>query len=320
MARRILLIANPAAGGGSRRSIERAGAYLRQRGCSVEVFFTQARGEAERAAARAHPSAFDLVIAAGGDGTLNEVVNGLVPSAIPLAFLPLGTTNVFALETGISADIIDACDTALEGRPVPISLGKAGERRFLLMAGAGYDGRVVLHASLRLKRWAGKFAYVISGLINIARYTYPEIEVVWEDGNRCRAYGAVIGNARFYGGRYYLTPNASLASASLEVFLLQKKGRLALLQCIRHVIRRGSIPPELGRLVQTRSLTLRGDSVPVQVDGDYLCSLPMTFGVTFGEIRMIFPPQTAVPRRRPDDEHNLFRQNHHREPGEAPAP
>ena len=119
MSRRVQLIANPVAGGDARERIRRAQRRLEQRGCTVELTLTGARGDARRAAAAAREAGFERIIAAGGDGTLNEVINGLAPAQVPLAFLPLGTTNVFALEAGIPFDVDAACDLALDGAVAP---------------------------------------------------------------------------------------------------------------------------------------------------------------------------------------------------------
>jgi len=95
---KIKLIANPIAGGNALAKIRIAREFLEFHGCTVDLCLTGARGDAGKAAAAAKTEGFDRIIAAGGDGTLNEVLNGLAPSTIPLAILPLGTTNVFALE------------------------------------------------------------------------------------------------------------------------------------------------------------------------------------------------------------------------------
>ncbi|MEZ4484638.1 MAG: acylglycerol kinase family protein [Syntrophotaleaceae bacterium] len=100
------------------------------RGATVDLTLTEKRGDAIEAAAAAKQAGFDRIVAAGGDGTLNEVINGLAPSPIPLAFIPFGTTNVFALEVGIPFDVEQACAVALGGQPRPVCLGLAGDTRF----------------------------------------------------------------------------------------------------------------------------------------------------------------------------------------------
>ncbi len=289
----ILLIANPIAGGDAQKKIRRAEDYLLGRGHRVEVLLTRARGDARSAGERARAGGFDLIIAAGGDGTLNEVVNGLAPSATPLAFLPLGTTNVFALEAGIPFAVEKACAVALDGTPHPVCLGKAGEERFLLMAGIGFDADVVENVDGRTKRRAGKLAYVVSGLKRFLRYRHPPLEVRADDGQVVPAYGVILCNSRCYGGRFAVTPRASLTRDRLEAFLLERPGRLALLGVVGRLLLRRPMAPALGRILPVSRLEVRGEEVPVQVDGDFFGHLPLKFSTTFGEINLVFPPQSA---------------------------
>ncbi len=286
---KIKLIANPVAGGDARRKIADAVSYLEQRGASVELDLTKARGDARRSATAARDADFDRIIAAGGDGTLNEVINGLAPSTVPLAFIPFGTANVFALGAGIPLDLEKACEIALRGTPRPVCLGCAGDTRFLLMAGIGFDAEVVAGVSLPLKRRFGKLAYLLSGLRVLARSDVAPFEVTAEDGFHCRAYGAVLGNDRLYGGRFKITPEASLREDSLDVCLFLRPGRLQLLATIaRMLLSRPHRDDEVLRF-KSRHLIISGTNAPVQVDGDCHGRLPQTFRAVFGELSLVFP-------------------------------
>jgi YegS/Rv2252/BmrU family lipid kinase len=287
---KIKLIANPIAGGNALASIRRAQEYLVFHGCSVELSLTGARGDARKAAAEAKNAGFDRIVAAGGDGTLNEVINGLAPSAIPQAFLPLGTTNVFALEAGIPFDVEQACAIALDGSPQPVCLGLAGETRFLLMASAGFDADVVYRVSGRLKRWTGKFAYLASGLRRLAGPLSAPIEVVREDGSTVCGYHVILGNGRLYGGRFSVTPDASLAEEALDVCVFLKKGRLPLLRCAAKIAAGRRLARPDAETFKARSVVVRGEGVPVQIDGDHLGRLPMTFRALSGELVLVLPP------------------------------
>lgn len=286
---KIKLIANPIAGGHALAKIRIAREFLEFHGCTVDLCLTGARGDARNAAAAAKNAGFDRIIAAGGDGTLNEVINGLAPSAIPLAFLPLGTTNVFALEAGIPFDVEQACAIAIAGRPQPVCLGLAGETRFLLMAGAGYDADVVYRVSGRLKRWTGKLAYLVSGLRSLAGPSPAPIEVVREDGTTVPGYHVIIGNGRLYGGRFSVTPEASLTEELLDVCVFLQKGRLPLLRNAAKIAAGRRLAPPEAETFKARNVTVRGEGVPVQIDGDYLGKLPMTFRVLPGELVLILP-------------------------------
>ncbi|MEJ2201631.1 MAG: diacylglycerol kinase family lipid kinase [Desulfuromonadaceae bacterium] len=275
LCRRIKLIANPVAGGDALAKIRRVESCLAERGAQVETFLTSARGDAARAAVAAKAGGFDRLVVAGGDGTLNEVINGLVPSSIPLAFVPLGTTNVFALEVGIPVDVEAACRIALHGVPTSICLGRADEQRFLLMAGIGFDAEVVHGVDLGLKRRWGKLAYAVSAWRRFWQNPPAAIELILEDGRKMTGFGAIIGNGRLYGGRFSLTPGASLTEDAFEVCLLSRGGRW--------------LEPAGAVLFKARDLTVSGARGRVQLDGDPCGPLPMRFRAVAGELSMILP-------------------------------
>ncbi len=287
--RRIKLIANPVAGGEAMAKIHLAQSCLASGGDHVELYLTGVRGDAARAAKAAKDEKVDLVVAAGGDGTLNEVINGLAPSSIPLAFVPLGTTNVFALEAGIPFDVAGACRVALEGKATPVCLGAAGETRFLLMAGIGFDAEVVHRVDLKYKRMLGKGAYLLSALKVLACHPPAPIEVQREDGTVLPGYGAIIGNSRFYGGRFSLTPNASLTEEMLEVCLLSRPGRRNLLHCLVRMVLGLSLEPAGAVLFKASEVSVSGENVFVQIDGDAHGQLPMTFRACPDELAMVLP-------------------------------
>ena len=177
MTKKIVLIGNPVAGGGAYKKICAAEAYMRNRGLEVDVMLTSRRGDAESFAKDAKVLPNTMVLAAGGDGTYNEVANGLLHSETPMAILPLGTTSVLAREIGIPLNTREALEAALTGRAECVSLGRityqpgsdlekkpAVSRHFLLMAGLGYDGDAVYGVNVRLKNLSGQAAYVLSGL------------------------------------------------------------------------------------------------------------------------------------------------------------
>ena len=161
---RIKLIANPVSGGDARPRIQWAVAELQRLGAEVKLCLTGARGDARKSAAQALSEGFDRIVVAGGDGTLNEVVNGVASPALPIAFLPLGTVNVFALEAGIPLNLEQACALAVQGIPRRITLGRINDELFLLMASAGWDAEAVAHVRSGLKRFIGRLAYAVSAL------------------------------------------------------------------------------------------------------------------------------------------------------------
>jgi diacylglycerol kinase family enzyme len=228
-------------------------------------------------------------VVAGGDGTVNEVVNGMTADSPPLAILPLGTTNVLALEIGLPGSFAEVCALALHGEPTLIHLGLAGQRRFVLMAGVGFDAAVVRGVNLRCKRALGKGAYLISAGRAWLRPAHQLLRLVDEHGQIHHGYGAIISNARCYGGRFTLTPGASLAAASLTICLILRPGRWALLRAGLALVTGRPLPLPWGRQLQAQRLEVSGEGVPVQIDGDDAGHLPLVFQVNPFPIRLITP-------------------------------
>jgi diacylglycerol kinase (ATP) len=287
---RIKLIANPVSGGDARPHIQTALNALRQQGAEVDLYLTGARGDARQAAEQALAQGYDRIVVAGGDGTLNEVVNGVASADLPIAFLPLGTVNVFALEAGIPMRLQAACALALQGSPRRITLGKLNGELFLLMVSAGWDAEAVAHVRPGLKRFIGRLAYAVSALEVLLLRPAAPLELVLPDGS-CRAgFGVVVSNCRYYGGRYVVTPQASMFREDLEVCLLRQGSRLAMLKfAVALLLKRPLRAPHVEFFTLSRA-ELRGMKVSVQVDGDAWGELPVRIEAVPRAVTMILPP------------------------------
>ena len=301
-ARRLLVIHNPTAGGWRRKTrFDRALAELARHGCRVEVRATAARGDAERMARAARAEEFDLVVAAGGDGTINVVVNGLVHSGLPLGVIPLGTANVFASEIGLPTGIQAAASFAARAPIVPVHVGHANGRCFSLMAGAGFDALVVAGVDGRLKRLCGKCAYVTESLFRMTAWRSKPYAVT-VDGKRHAAASVIIAKGRYYAGRYVVAPSASLSSPSFQVVLFRKGGRLAVMRYGLALLL--DIVPRLPDvdIVEGQSIEIEGPSgEPVQGDGDIVASLPLRVAVADRLLWVAGAPQapaTVMPSTR----------------------
>jgi len=287
---RLKLIANPVAGRGARERVCAVAQQLRNLGHEVALVWTGRRGDARQLAAQAPQEGCDRLLVAGGDGTLNEALNGLVGSELPVAFLPLGTTNVLALELGLPRELSAAARLACAGEVAPVCLGRAGTEHFLLMAGVGFDGEAVRRVSLPLKRRTGKFAYAVSALSAFLCAPGGRIEVRDETGRRRIGYGAVVSNGRLYGGRFVLNPQASIFADRLDVCLFLRPGRLALLSLALRVLSGGVPGPPLVEHFAARRLEFTGARLPVQLDGDDCGDLPLTIEVVPDAVRLVLSP------------------------------
>ena len=288
-ARRVLVILNPTAGPRRRGRARMAIEALEGLGARVVVRETTCRGDAERIVAEAGARDFDVVAAAGGDGTIGEVANGLGRASPPLAIIPLGTANVLASELGLPLDPAAAAGVIAGAQPSPIFTGLADGRRFLQMAGVGFDAHVVEGVSARLKRWTGKGAYVWRMAVELARYPFPEFRLQL-DGAPTAAVSAIISKGRFYGGRFTAAPAARHESSSFEVVLFRRAGRVGALRAASALgLDRLSALPEI-EIRTARRIVIEGPAgEPVQADGDLIGRLPMRFEIAADPLRILRP-------------------------------
>lgn len=293
MRHRVKLIANPIAGGDARTAIAQAVTFLEARGARVALVLTARRGDAENAARAARGVDFDLVIAAGGDGTLNEVANGLAGTGLPLAFVPLGTANVMALEMGLPPGIAAACRVALDGESRRVALAEVNGRYFLMMAGIGFDAAAVRAVSSPLKRKFGKLAYVVAGVQAWLLNRPVALQLQTEAGELVPVWHLVISNIRYYGGRFQLAPQNGLEKPLLTACLVDQPGRMALLLFWLRIALRGHLLGPVRR-IDAREFSLYGASVPVQVDGDASGETPaeqwLKISCHAQRLSLIFPP------------------------------
>lgn len=286
---RIKLIANPVSGGDARLRIHAAQTSLRKLGAEVDLCLTKARGDARIVAAQALSEGYDRIVVAGGDGTLNEVVNGVTSPDLPIAFLPLGTVNVFALEAGIPMQLETACALAVQGSPHQITLGRINDELFLLMTSAGWDAEAVAHVRPRFKRLLGRLAYAVSALEVLLLRTPAPLELVLPDGSCHHGFGVVVSNCHYYGGRYVVTPEASMFRDDLEVCLLRHGSRLAMLKFAVTLLLKRPLQPPLVKFLTFTEAELRGKKVAVQVDGDTWGEAPVRLKVVPRAVTMVLP-------------------------------
>jgi diacylglycerol kinase (ATP) len=290
----VVLISNLTAKRASGRKVAMASHFLRSRGYNVEVLLTRKKGDAESFAKKALEKSPSLIIAAGGDGTFNEVINGIAGSEIPMAILPFGTTNVLAKELGIPENINGAMELAINCTPKTVSLGKivlgssAGAKGcyFCLMAGIGFDGEAVLGINATLKRISGKGSYIYSGIKTLFRF-HPAELTFRIDGKTYSGYSAIIGKAAKYGGNFKITPDASLVDPALYVCLFKGKKRLDILKYVLGVTTGSHLRFKDVEYTKARSIEIDG-SAHIQIDGDYFGMAPAKVEVVPDTLRLVY--------------------------------
>ena len=296
----VLLIRNPTAGRRRRGLVDAVVRQVRAEGWTVDLVDTEAVGDARRLAETCDGGRYAVIAVAGGDGTINEVVNGLAQrgdDAPALAIVPLGTANVLAHELGLSFEAAAIARTLTSGRAVAMRPGEAcnggAPRCFSLMAGAGFDAKVVAGVTAPLKRRFGRGAYVWRSMIEAQRYR-PVRYAVEIDGVRYEAASVIVTRGRHYAGPYVVAPRAALSEPLLHVCLFERWGRahtlrfgLALL--MGRLPRAGGYRVIAGREVKVSVLHDAGEpgEQPVQIDGDDALTLPVSIGVASGSVRLL---------------------------------
>lgn len=270
----MLVIFNPAAGSRRRRKLARA---MRVLGSHAVLAETAGPGDARRIAAAAH--GHDCVVAAGGDGTIAEVVAGLASGASALGILPFGTANVLALELGLPRDAEGAARVIAAGREALIHPGLAASaaesRIFVQMLGAGFDAAVVHHLPPGLKRRIGKGAYVWQTLVELTRHRFAELRFSADGGPWEVASGLIVTKGRLYAGNHLVAPGASPLAPGFTLVIQRGPGRWGAL------LAGAALPLNLMRylpfieLRRCHSVTLEGHGVLTQCDGDRGPALPL---------------------------------------------
>ena len=291
--RHLMAIFNAHSGGGQyRRDLPLILAALRGLGYQVEERETTGVGDAKRLAREAVAQGLDLVCAIGGDGTVNEAINGLAGGQVPLAIVPTGTVNVLAMELGIPLDPPDAVRLLEVGTMSWIDLGLAGDRYFGLMAGVGMDAAVVASLSPVMKKAFKEAAFAVQGFANYLTREEPLIRVTTAE-RTVEGYFAVFGNSSNYGGGFGITPLADMRDGLLDVCVLKDKSFLSTIWYWTAALINAHIKHPKVEYFRTEAAEIvtveDGKEVLVQTDGEVAGKLPLTCRVVPRSLRVVVP-------------------------------
>src|SRR5712671_4602913 len=303
--RNALLIHNPNAGGGGkgrRRTLDTARHIFAARGIESELAETTGPGHATEIAQRAAFEGRGLVIACGGDGTLNEVINGLAANQnghrVPLALLPGGTANILAKELDLPWDIPSAAEKLVRGTVKEIALGLAipleqPERKkyFLSVGGAGPDGMIVYSLDLHLKARLGILAYWWQGAREVFRYRFPHFRIVLGD-QKLLASLAIVSRTKNYGGPFKITTGADLFEDQFEVMALTTQSGLRYLSYLPTLWMgnlRGTAGVHFHKADTVVCEPLDKSPLHAQVDGEPLARLPVEFKIVPRALKLLVP-------------------------------
>lgn len=292
------VIFNPTAKGEKAKKFRK---HLDDIGSECAFKMTTGPGAARGLAAKAVGEGYDTVIAAGGDGTLNEVLNGLAdaPEGLlrtRLGLFPLGTVNVFAQEMGIPWHVPKAWEIIRRGREVLIDLphvefaGANGteKRRFAQMAGIGWDARAIQLVNWELKKKFGQAAYVVAGVQALAGA--KSLITVTAEGHSASGELVLIGNGKFYGGKYAVFHQADYTDGLLDVCVFPKMNFATLPKLAWGILSGRLFKPGGSVYFQAKELTLTSPTPAcLQVEGDCVGTLPAKVRLEPRGLRVIVP-------------------------------
>jgi diacylglycerol kinase (ATP) len=256
--------------------------------CPVRV--TSHSGEAEALARRAVDEGFARIVAAGGDGTVSQVANGLAGSNAILGVLPMGSVNVFAMELGLPLHNLQRCWDIIEDTNLRlVDMPSANGKYFVQLAGVGLDAQVVKETSLAFKRSFGPLSYLISAA-QIAARQPPKLFIESEHTSVEEGSFVLVGNGRLYGGPFPFFKQAVIDDGLFDVVVFKRLGYLEIMRYLQDVVFSADIKvPEI-EYFQTRQLRITSEQdVPLELDGELAGNCPVDFQIRKRALRVLAP-------------------------------
>ena len=282
-----VVILNPAARGAR---IQRLRKQVEELARSSVLCATSEAGEAEWLARHAVTEGYKRIVAAGGDGTINEIVNGIAGHNVALGLLPLGTMNVFATELGLPVNDLADCWKIIErNRTHRVDLPRANRKHFVQLAGVGLDAQAVKETSRAFKRNFGPLSYLISA-VQIASRTPPVLRIESKDAIATEGSFVLVGNGRLYGGRFPFFKQAVMDDGLLDVIVFKRLNYVDIIRYLQDVVFTPQISSPEVEYFQTKHVRVTSDeSVPVEIDGELVGNCPVEFKIRAGGLRVLTP-------------------------------
>lgn len=292
---RAKLIFDPISGGGiGSQYIDDVVKKLKTNKVDLDLHTTKDVRDAKEVTEEIKEDEFDVIAVMGGDGTINEVINGLLPSKIPIVIIPSGVANLFANEVGIPINPLKACEAIYKGNLYEVDIGRIDDSYFLSLASIGFDSYVLKSTPPSLKRKYGKLAYIYTGLKTVFSYKSTPIYVEFKDGDiikKKKCYFMVIGNVSIYGSPYVkMTPKASVTDGLLDVCLFKKENFINYFRYFLGAIFRIHTQFPDVEYFQTEKLYVESRKpIMVETDGDVWGELPITFSIINKGLKILLP-------------------------------
>ena len=242
----------------------------------VETFATERIGHATLLC-RVHLKKFDVIVAAGGDGTINEVING-IDDKTSLGIIPLGTANIGAYEANINKNPSKVAEIILSGKIKKIHIQEANNRKFFLMTGVGYDASVVetVQSNLLLKKTLGKLLFFIISIAKLIYFKKYELKIL-ANNKIYLANWVIVTNAKHYGGSFQLTKDTDIFEKRLITYLFINLSRFDVIKNLLKIIRKQNLEEnnKVIKIISDDIFINSKSKVPIQCDGEFIGNLPL---------------------------------------------
>jgi diacylglycerol kinase (ATP) len=283
--RKLCIIFNPSARGGKAISLY---AELKELAGAAPIFDATTADSIQELTAEVIKRGYDHIIVAGGDGTVNGVINGSRAADVLLSVLPLGTMNVFAYELGIRSSQLKKCWEMIQlGRPRAVDLVSANQNYFVQLAGVGLDAMTVQATDLQMRKTIGPVSYLLSAAKVIGRPA-PSLRLHFEDDSESAGCFVLIGNGRFYGGPFSLFQDARNDDGLLDVLVFKHQSYVDIFRYLQGVLigNHTGLPDIEYR--QVRSVQVVSEEpVPLELDGDVCGSTPVHFQIAPKKLQVV---------------------------------
>lgn len=288
---KIVTIVNPVAGKGKcLRLWPEMQNYLQQLGVELDVQLTKQKGDAIRLAREAVAAGRTKLLAVGGDGTLNEVVNGVAGSCVDIGVIPAGSGNDFVRTLGLQPhDWRGACQLVAAGQTQPIDLGKVNGSHFVNVAGVGFDAAVANCANVWAKqRFPGQVAYLAALLRVLAEFQPVELAIHMDDQSyQGRGWLVAVANAQYFGGGMWVAPNANTSDGMFDVCVLGELSKLGFLRAFPSVFAGKHLSHPAVHFYRSRTVQVESAApLLVQADGELVAATPIGFGIQAHSLRV----------------------------------
>ena len=283
--RKVCIIFNPAARGGKAVSLR---SELKELAGDIPILTSTDAEAITDLAASVVKQGYDHIIAAGGDGTVNGVINGIGPADVLLSVLPLGTMNVFAYELGIRSSQLKKCWELIQhGQLKIVDLIQANQNYFVQLAGVGLDALTVQATDLQMRKTIGPVSYLLAAAKVIGRPA-PELKLKFEDGSETAGCFVLVGNGRFYGGPFSLFREARNDDGLLDLLIFKHQSYVDIFRYLQGVLIGNHIDfPDVEYRQVPSAQVMSDQPVPLELDGDIAGSTPVHFAIAPKKLQVI---------------------------------